>query len=156
MLRSATGSLELAYPPELRRRVVTFIEQEELSFRETAERLAVSLRWVVTVMQRWRREQSLAPRPHGGGRTRKIHPEAEGWLARWLTDTPDLTQEQLGERLAEHGVEVDRSVISRTLDRMGWSRKKSRWSPPSKRAPTSSGRAPRGSRAASRRSTPST
>lgn len=109
----------MAYPLELRRRVVTFIEEEQLSFRDTADRLAVSLRWVVTVMQRWRREQSLAPLPHGGGRARKIHPEAEGWLAQWLTDEPDLTQEQLSERLAEHGVEADRSIVSRTLDRMG-------------------------------------
>jgi hypothetical protein len=37
-----------------------------MGYRETAERLAVGLRWVVTVMQRWKREQSLAPRAHGG------------------------------------------------------------------------------------------
>jgi transposase len=145
-----------SYPFELRSRVVASIQDEKLSFRDTAERLAVSLRWVVTVMRRWKDEQTLAPRPHGGGRARKIHPQAEGWLTSWLAATPDLTQERLRERLAERGVEVDRSVVSRTLERMGWSYKKSRWSPPSVRAPRSSGRVLHGSSGRSRPSTRST
>ena len=144
------------YPIELRARVVASIEEEKLSFRDTAERFAVSLRWVVTLLRRWRQEQTLVPRPHAGGRDRKIHPAAEGWLTTWLDAEPDLTQEQLCERLAEHGVEVDRSVISRTLERLGWTRKKKRWSRPSGSAPKSSGPAPRGSSSRSLRSTPST
>ncbi|MDP3212873.1 MAG: hypothetical protein Q8S73_02120, partial [Deltaproteobacteria bacterium] len=91
------------YPIELRARVVASIEEEKLSFRETAERFAVSLRWVVTLLRRWRQEQTLVPRPHAGGRDRKIHPAAEGWLTTWLDAEPDLTQEQLCERLAEPG-----------------------------------------------------
>lgn len=112
------------YPLELRERVVRSIVEDDWTLAEASETFDVCIRTISLWLKRWRAKKTLAALPQGGGAERKVTVEAEGWLEQWLTQDCDLSQDQLVERLAEKGVVVDRSTVSRALERMGWTRKK--------------------------------
>ena len=129
------------YSEDLRRRVLPAIEQQHMSLPEAADTFQVSLSFVEKLLRRWRATQSLAPQPHGGGRASPwagLQQEVRAWVA----EQPDRTLAEL-VALAATRQQVTRSVpaMSRLLQRLGLTRKKSRWWPANRTAPMDSRRA---------------
>jgi len=93
------------------------------SCRQAAAPFEVGVSFVVELMQRWRRQGTLAARPLGGRKPRR--PAAHGERVRALVaGEPDPTIDALQRRLAEEGIVASRSAVGRTLLALGLTRKK--------------------------------
>jgi transposase len=124
-----------AYSQDLRDRVADALEVGELSQRAIAQRFGVSRPFVERLSARLRETGSCAALPHAGGRTRTLAPYAT-WLRAEVARQPDVTLDELCERVQHaHGVQVNRSMMCRELQRLDLPRKKSR-------SMTASGRRP--------------
>jgi putative transposase len=119
------------------------------SGRATAAKFAVSISFVVKLMQRWRRQGSVAPDQYGGWKRSPLEAVVERVLALVATP-PDLTIEALRRLLAATGVETSRSALGRLLRANGLTRTKRASTPPSRGVPTSPRRARSGGRASRR------
>ena len=113
-------------PPELRLRVVGAIDAG-MSRRAAAERFGVAASAAIKWHELWQRTGSVEPRPQGGDtRSKRIEARAEAILA-LVAETPDITLEEIGERLArDHGERFSASVIHRFFARRGTTFKKNR------------------------------
>jgi transposase len=131
------------YAVDLRERVVRAVEAGA-SCRATAANFAVSVSFVVKLMQRWRRRGTLAPDRYGGWKRSPLAAAADRVLA-LVAATPDLTLEELRIHLAAGAIRTSRSALGRFLLNQGLTRKKRRGTPPSRTARTSLRRGPRGS-----------
>jgi transposase len=118
------------YSVDLRQRMVRAVESGA-SRRATAARFEVSPSCVVKLVQRWRRQGTLAPEPVRGGRRAKLADYAE-WVEALLAAVPDSTIAELRGRLAAEGIAVSPSAISRFLKACGLTRKKRPRTPPSR------------------------
>lgn len=108
---------------DLRSRVIAAIDGG-MSRRAAAARYGVAPSTVI----RWdidrRLTGSFAPKPQGGDtRSRRIETHAATILAA-LEETPDITLEELCDRLARDGIAASTSSLSRFFQRHGISRKK--------------------------------
>jgi transposase len=133
-----------AYSEDLRIRVVREVEAGA-SRRSVAFKYAVSISFVIKLVQRWRAAGTVAPRGTGG---RKVHALAAhaGLVDRLLASKRDITLEELRRGLLDEGVLIGRSSIDRYLKARGLTRKKRRRTPPSRSAPTSPLRVPPGAK----------
>jgi transposase len=115
-----------AYSVDLRRKIVEAVKAGAPKAR-VARSFGVGLSTVKRYASRAERGEELAPRkPSGKGR--KVDGIAERLLERDLNERPTATLPERRELLARvAGVEVSDSTVSRTLRRMGFSRKKDRW-----------------------------
>jgi transposase len=118
-----------AYSDDLRARVIEAVEEEGCSLREAAERFKVGKTWVGKIVQRLRETGHAGAYLTNAGPGPSLDEAARAQLATWLREDPDLTQQQLADRLAVKGPRVDRSTVGRTLREMGWTRKKRASSP---------------------------
>jgi len=110
---------------DLRERIVCAVEAGE-TIRAVAARYAVSASAVSKISQLWRRTGSVAPKPMGGDR-RSHRTEARGAdILGLVSQTPDITLDEIREALCTDGVAVGRSSVWRFLDRRGLSFKKNR------------------------------
>jgi putative transposase len=110
-----------------------------------ASKFEVSVSFVVKLMQRWRRQGSVAPDRYGGWKRSPLERHAERILA-LVAEMPDLTIEELRVRLAALGIRTSRSALGRFLLAHGLTRKQRPGTPPSRTARTSPRRsAPGGS-----------
>ncbi|HSD62043.1 MAG TPA: helix-turn-helix domain-containing protein [Burkholderiales bacterium] len=109
------------YSTDLRERIVAAVERGEHSIREIAYLFAVSLSFVVRLLQRYRRTGSLQPAPHAGGPTSKFDPPAVERLLQLVHDQPDATLAELRQRL---GVCCHLSTLARILKKRRITRKK--------------------------------
>jgi transposase len=134
-----------AYSEDLRVRVVRDVEAGG-SRRSVALKYAVSISFVVKLVQRWRAAGTIAPRGTGGRRVHALAGHAE-LVNRLLEEKKDITLEELRERLAAAGVRVGRSSIDRYLKARGITRKKRQRTPPSGSGPTSRRPEPPGAKA---------
>ena len=122
-------------PSALRARFQRYIE-EGLSGRAAAFRLKVSpatgARWARQVKTRGH----AAPAPQGRPRdTGKLAPH-RSFFEELVTQDPDITLFELRDALANaEGVQVHHSSIADLLARLGFTYKKSRWSPPNATVP---------------------
>lgn len=107
-------------PMEWREKIVNAYKNGQ-TMAEVAERFVVSEQTVRNLVKLKRETGSLEPKPHGGGREPVIRGKDEQRLREILRDQPDATLEELSDRL---GVDVDPSVMCRTLQRLGITRKK--------------------------------
>ncbi|TBC88685.1 IS630 family transposase [Rhizobium ruizarguesonis] len=112
------------HPIELRVRVVAFVEEGN-SHREAARHFRVSPRFINNMMILHRTSGSLAPARQGhapsGGKL-----AAHGkWIAERVADNGEVTLDELCVELAGRGVLVHRATVSRFLNRLGLSIKKS-------------------------------
>jgi transposase len=126
------------HPAELRQRVVEAYLNGEGSYRDLAERFAVSLHFVTDMVALHRRTGALAPKPHaGGGKT--LGPAGDAALWALVAEDPDATLAELQARLQTrmHRT-LTLSGVWRALQRLGLPRKKSRSTQASRRGPTSS------------------
>lgn len=124
-----------AYSEDLRIRVVRDVEAGG-SCRSVAFKYAVSISFVIKLVQRWRAAGTVAPRGTGG---RKVHALAAhaALVDRLLAEKRDITLEEMRGALAAAGVVIARSSIDRYLRARGLTRKKRRPTPPSRRVLTS-------------------
>jgi transposase len=129
---------------DVRRRFQRLIE-DGFSGRAAARRLLISAATGVRLAAKVRRGESLAPRkcgrPPGRG---KLGPHRD-FLRELVEQDPDITLFELRDALADAAdVDVHHSAIARALRQLGFTYKKSRWSPPSGVEPRSGAPATRG------------
>lgn len=109
------------YSDDLRSRIIEAIGRGEESWREIARRFVVNLSTVVRLVQRHRRDGTIRPRPHAGGRAPALGPEQLGRLRELVRDKPDARLRELRESL---GATCSLMTLSRALKAMGLSRKR--------------------------------
>lgn len=109
------------YSQDLRQRVVDAVERRDGSIRQIAERFAVSLSFVVRLLQLKRRTGSVQPKPPGGGRRPALGPDDLARLKALVEQQPDATLEELRQRL---DVNCSTMAISRALGKLKLPRKK--------------------------------
>ena len=122
------------YPVELRHRIVDAVDRGVGSVPKVAALFRVSVGCVTNYLRLRDQTGSLAPRPDGGGRPPAVAPERYDELRRLLAEQPDLTLDQLRQRL---GLGCSLAALCRTLQKLGLPRKKKRWWRPSNSVPTS-------------------
>jgi transposase len=117
-----------AYPVELRRRIVDAVDRGVGSLPTAAALFCVSVNCVANYLRLREQTDSLAPRPNNGGRPPALDPDRQEELRRLIAEQPDLTLEQIRDRL---GLNCSLAAICRTLNKLGLTRKKKRASQPS-------------------------
>jgi transposase len=123
------------YSLDLRRRVVEAVDAGSSCYA-VAARFAVSVSFVIKLMQRFRRTGSIEPDRYGGWKRSTVLVHA-GRVRALLEAEPDLTLGELQARLATDGVAVSLAALHRFLAADGLTRKKSRSMPPSRTVRTS-------------------
>jgi transposase len=118
------------YSADLRERVVRAVEAGA-SCRSTAATFAVSVSFVIKLMQRWRQRGSVASDQYGGWKRSALADHAER-VRELLMVAPDLTIAELRSRLADEGIATSPAAISRFLSAQGLTRKKSPSTRPSR------------------------
>src|ERR1700682_2797802 len=68
------------YSMDLRERVVQAVEQEGLSRRQAAERFGIGIKTAIDWLRRFRETGSMAAKPMGGCRPKKIVGQHRDWL----------------------------------------------------------------------------
>jgi len=109
------------YSNDLRERIVAAAERGDYPLHELADLFAVSISFVVRLLQRHRRTGSVHPAPHAGGPTPKLDAAAQKRLRALVRDQPDATLAELRQRL---GVPCHLSTIARILKKHRITRKK--------------------------------
>ena len=115
-----------AYSEDLRKKIVEAVERG-MPKVEAAKTLGVGISSVKRYVAAARQGRSLAPKKRPGSKP-KMDERARSLLEADLEERPAATLPERREflrRVAD--VEVSDSTVSRTLRRMGWSRKKDRW-----------------------------
>jgi len=135
---------------ELRTRIVAAVDRGVGSVPQVAARFGVSVTCVSNYLRLRERTGSLAPLPDAGGRPPAVGPDRHDELRRLIAAQPDLTLDQVRDRL---GLRCSLAAISRALTKLGLTRKKKRAWRPSSSGPTSksSGRSGRRSCSGRRR-----
>ena len=132
------------YPIELRERVIK-LWQAGRQWEELAEIFQIGVATVNRWVGRYRQTGTANPLPHGGGQPLRTD---DAVVSKLVAAAPDRTRAEVAAAYAEAtGVTLSVATIGRALQRLGFTRKKSRWSRPSEIAPRSS---PRGKRSAKR------
>ncbi len=115
----------IAYPIELRERVVKAYRRDDKSTIEVAEEYSVGSATLTRWLRLERETGSLEPREHGGGRTSPIDEEAEKFLRRLIAKNPDVLISEMVKELKEKlKINTSESAIGRALARMEITRKK--------------------------------
>jgi transposase len=114
-----------AYSSDLRQKIVDLSRQGKGSVRQLAQRFTVSPDFVQRLLQ-WERETgSVVPKSSPRGPKARLDEPHHLVLIQLVEADNDATLQQLAERLQEAtGVRVSGSTISRTLKKIGLSRKK--------------------------------
>lgn len=137
---------------DLRRRIIQAWQAEKLRVPELATRFSVGTATVKRLIRRFRETGSMEPRPHGGGQRPKIPAERLPRVRRLLEANPDWSADELAEAYnLQEGAAISRSTMVRAIARLGFTRKKSPFSP---RNATPHALRP-GAKASSKRSPPS-
>ena len=103
-----------------------------LSRHAAAEKFAVSASCVIKLMQRFEAKGTIAPGKMGG----HMRPALEPHYARvraLVAATPDITIDELRDRLAAEGISISRSPLGRCLLALKLTRKKRHGTLPSRR-----------------------
>lgn len=134
-------------PMALRLRVSAFVDEGN-SNREASRHFRVSPKFVNDLMKLRAETGSLEPRRQGHGfGLGKLADHADFVRSR-MTQSGDLTLDELCVELEGRGVGVHRSSVARLLHRLGLSHKKRRSGPANRNAPTSGRPASTGRRGA--------
>ena len=122
-----------AFSTDLRQRVIAAYDADEGTQQQVADRFDVSVQFVRKLPRQRRLTGSIDPKPHGGGRTRLIDPEAADRLRQAVADANDATLSQLAQAA---GLKASPSMVHRALRALGITRKKSRGGRPSRTGPS--------------------
>ena len=118
-----------AYSLDLRQRVVEAVDEGKRTKWEISLLFKVSPAWIRRLLQRRRETGSIAPKRRSGGSTSKLDANQRERLAESVREQPDATLEELRQGLE---VPVSRATVSRALQQLGLTLKKSRSAPVSK------------------------
>jgi putative transposase len=118
------------YSRDLRERVVQAVEQEGLSRRRAAEQFSVGIKTAIEWVRRYRESGSVAAKPMGGCRPKKIVGQYRDWLLERCR-AQDFTLRGLVAELAERGLQVDYRTVWDFVHSEKLTYKKRRWSPAS-------------------------
>ncbi|MGH7511239.1 MAG: helix-turn-helix domain-containing protein [Gemmatimonadales bacterium] len=119
-----------AYSLDLRTHLVQAV-RSGISKAEAADVFGVSVRTVDRYLKQLAESGALAAKPIPG-RPRQISREQDAQLAAQLRAHPDVTLTQHCQLWQQaQGVRVSPATMSRAIQRLGWTWKKSRWWPPS-------------------------
>jgi transposase len=110
-----------AFSNDLRERIVAAVERGGYTLRQLAALFSVDVSVIVRWRQRKRQTGSIAPKPHGGGRCRKLDDATQERLLELVRQQPDATLAELRQQL---GVVCGLTTIHRALKRHGITRKK--------------------------------
>ena len=111
-----------SYSQDLRDRVLRAIERGD-GPTTIAKRFEVSREWVYQVKDRFKEEGLRHSFQIGGHRISRVAP-MESQLRAWIQENPDLTLEELRERLEKYGIVIKVSALWHQLDKWGLSFKK--------------------------------
>lgn len=108
---------------DLRRRIVAAYKSgRTATYEETAMLFGVGLASVSRLLRRHRETGDVQPRPHGGGRTRKLDPD---WLLAHARAYPDARLiDRIDAWQAHSGVRVSLGTMSSAMRAIGWTHKK--------------------------------
>ena len=123
-----------AYSQDLRDRVLGALERGERP-AEIARRFEVSREWVYDVKTRFEKD-GLRHRLRVGGHRISCVAPVQADLRAWIKKQPDLTLEELCERLHARNIVIKPSGLWHQLNQWGLSFKKKRCTPASKSART--------------------
>jgi len=115
---------------DLRERVVRAVEQEGLSRRQAADRFGIGIKTAIDWVRRFRETGSLAAKPMGGCRPKKIVGQHRDWLLERCR-RQDFTLRGLVAELAERGLQVDYRSVWDFVHSEKLTYKKRRWLPAS-------------------------
>ena len=118
------------YSMDLRERVVQAVEQDGLSRRQAADRFGIGIKTAIDWVRRFRETGSLAAKPMGGCRPKKIVGEYRDWLLE-RCQGQDFTLRGLVDELAARGLQVDYHTVWDFVHSEKLTYKKRRWSPAS-------------------------
>ena len=110
-----------AYPVELRSRIVAAVDCGVGSLPTVATLFNVSINCIANYLRLREQTGSLQPRPYHGGRAPAIPPHRYDEVRQLLAEQPDLTLEQIRERLQ---LDCSLAAICRTLQKLELPRKK--------------------------------
>lgn len=114
----------------IRKAIVRLFHADHRSYDEIAELLDVGEATVSRVLRLHRETGSIEPAAHGGGNFSPIAGKVVGLLRAIVERLPDATITELTTALIKSsGTSTSRSAVVRALQRIGYSRKKSRSSP---------------------------
>ena len=132
-----------AYSIDLRQKILRAWERRFASQRTIADIFGVSLAFVENVLRQHRTTGDIAPKPPAGGQKPRLDAAAQAIVQQLMGASADATLEELcADVAAETGVRVSVPTMCRVLQRLGWSRKKSRSTPVSKTPSASNRRGP--------------
>jgi putative transposase len=118
------------YSMDLRERVVQAVEVEGLSRRQAADRFEIGVKTAIDWVRRFRETGSMAAKPMGGCRPKKIVGEYRDWLLERCRGQ-EFTLRGLVDELAERGLQVDYKTVWEFVHSEQLTYKKRRWSPAS-------------------------
>lgn len=107
---------------DLRERVVKAVDAGQ-SCRSAALRFGVSPSSAIKWMERWRQRGDVSPGSSHGRIRSPLHAH-RSWLLKLVAVQPDLTLNEVQQRLADRGVAIGIGSIWRFFDRQGISFKK--------------------------------
>ena len=125
-----------AYSMDLRDRVIAACDAGQESRTEIAKRFNVSTAWIRRLLQRRRERGEYGPLTSKRGRKPIFDGPLQQRLEALIAEQPDVTLAELRDRT---GVGCTLAAICKTLQRLGYRRKKRRFGPLSKIGPTFSG-----------------
>ena len=111
-----------AYPQEFRDRVLAALGRGEKA-SEIARRLEVSEQYIYSVRDRMILEDERGIRRLGGYR-KSVVADRESMIRQWIKAEPDLTLQQMCDRLEAQGKKLGVSALWNQLNRWGLSLKK--------------------------------
>ena len=116
--------------PKQVREAIVRAAAEGLTYRQTAALLGIGEATVSRTLRLQRETGSITARPRGGGVFSPLTGKLESLVHAIVTSMPDATVEELVAAFKKRsGEKTSRSAMHRALDRLGYSRKKSRSSP---------------------------
>lgn len=127
-----------AYSPDLRAKIMAAVDAG-MSKSQAARTFGVGLATIKRYAALRREQGSLDPKPHPGRppiirseqQQEVLRAQLVAYPAAYLDEHCDLWEAQTGRRLST-------SAMSRTVRRLGFTRKKGRWVPPSATKPSGS------------------
>lgn len=122
------------YSKDLRERVVWAVEEEGLSRRQAAERFGIGIKTAIEWVRRFRETGSVAAKPMGGCRPKKIVGRYRDWLLERCQGQAFTLRGLVGE-LAGRGLQVDYRTVWDFVHGEKLTYKKRRWSPASVTGP---------------------
>jgi transposase len=112
----AEAAMPRPYSIDLRERVIQGVAEGQ-SVRAVGETFDVSPSFVAKLAKRWRQSGRIDPAPSGGDRRSGAIEAQRDWLLQTIEATPDLTLQEIRDRLRERGTSASIARVARFFKR---------------------------------------